>query len=230
MFDEGLDAVRGVLATAGMKLPSTQRGAIASYLWSRLSLRLRGYEFRERPPEQISSAELQRIDLCWSVAGCLAVVDTVRATQFQSKHLELALAAGEPFRMARALSLEAGLVAASGGRSKSAAQIAARANELAARVNQPYALAWARGSLGVARSTDVGARASSIARRRRRSSAPTAAASPGSWPPSSCSPFHASIIWAALPSSHGACRPVCARRTSAAICIWRIAIGPSPAS
>jgi hypothetical protein len=142
MFDEGIEALRGVLADVGMSFPDSQQRALFSFAWNRSLLRLRGLKFRERPAEEISSAELQRIDLCWSVASGLAVVDTLRATHFQAKHL---------LRMARALSLEAGLAAAPGGHGAArAGRIAATANELARRVNQPYALAWARGSLGVA--------------------------------------------------------------------------------
>ncbi len=149
-FDEGTAAVRSVLGAVGITLPASTTRAIGSYLWSRMMIRLRGWKFRERSVEEVSPAELRRIDLCWSVAGVLSVVDTLRAAPLQSKHLRFALEAGEPFRVSRALSLEAGLLAAQGGRSaKRALEAADRANELAVRVNQPYALAWAIGSRGV---------------------------------------------------------------------------------
>ena len=39
----------------------------------------------------------------------LALVDSIRAADFNTRHLLLALEAGEPYRIARALALEAGL-------------------------------------------------------------------------------------------------------------------------
>jgi serine/threonine protein kinase len=231
LFAEGLEAMRELLASAGMTLHTSARRAQASYLWSRAALRLRGLDFRERPLDQITKAELSRIDLCWSVASGLSVVDTLRAAQFQSKHLEWALASGEPFRIARALALEVGLTAASGKQGKRAAVIAARAEDLAQRVNQPYALAWARGAHGVLDALE-GRWREGLARLKEaeETSAPSAATSPGSWPPCSCSSSPASTISATWASCRGACRRACARRRSAATSTWRSVIAASPAS
>jgi serine/threonine protein kinase/energy-coupling factor transporter ATP-binding protein EcfA2 len=149
-FAEGMEAARSVLAQVGMAMPTSEWRAIASFLWSRLRVRLRGLGFRERAPDEIPRATLQRIDVCWSMAGVLAVADTLGGAPFQAKHLLSALSAGEPFRVARALALESGLLAAAGDKSeRRALAVAERANQLARRLQHPYALAWARGGSGV---------------------------------------------------------------------------------
>ena len=58
---------------------------------------------------------MARIDATWSVAVALGTVDTVRGADFQTRNLILALKAGEPYRIARALTMEAAYVATAGG-------------------------------------------------------------------------------------------------------------------
>ena len=53
---------------------------------------------------------------CWSAATGLALVDPLRGANFQTRHLLLALQAGEPYRVARALALEVGYTAVAGSR------------------------------------------------------------------------------------------------------------------
>ena len=50
---------------------------------------------------------LQRIDICWSVAPVLGMVDIIRGADFQARCLLMTLDAGEPYRVARALAAEA---------------------------------------------------------------------------------------------------------------------------
>jgi hypothetical protein len=149
--DAGLEAVRAILAEVGLPYPKTPRRALASLLKNRALLRLRGLSFRERAKSEVPPALLTRIDICWSVAGVLAMVDTIRGANFQTLHLRLALGAGEPFRVARALALEGAFSAAAGGpTAKRTAHIFERAGELAARLGDPYTVGWARGTAGVA--------------------------------------------------------------------------------
>ena len=59
----------------------------------------------------------------------------VRGADFQARHLLLALRAGEPYRVARALALEAGYSATAGTRSRKRSEQSGRAAAaLAARV------------------------------------------------------------------------------------------------
>ena len=79
----------------------------------------------------------------------LSVIDPIRGADFQTRSLLLALGAGEPFRVARALAVEAGHRASSGS-IRQAARILDRAEELAAELESDYAIAiteMARGTV-----------------------------------------------------------------------------------
>ena len=148
--DEGIAQLRPVLSAAGTKLAKKPWQALLSLLVRRAQLRVRGLGFRERRPEEVPPGDLQRIDICWSVVVGLSTVDPIRGADFQTRNLLLALRAGEPFRVGRALAVEAGFLASAGsaGRRR-ATQILERADHLAHRVDQPYA----RGMVEVARGT-----------------------------------------------------------------------------
>jgi serine/threonine protein kinase len=150
-IDEGLDALRTVLAAVGMRLARTTRQALASLLWRRFRLRLRGLRFTERDAARVPAEDLSRIDICWSVAVGLSIVDTIRAADFQARSLLLALRAGEPSRVARALAWEAAHQANAGGpaRRRTAGLLQA-AEALARRLDHPHALGMAALAAGIA--------------------------------------------------------------------------------
>ncbi len=146
---EGLELIRSVLAAVGFTLPAGPRRALFSLLLKRLQIKLRGLNFTERDASQIPEADLVRIDTCWAVAAGLGAVDLIRGADFQSRHLLLALKAGEPYRIARAMSFEVAQSVSAGGRSKERAlQIAQQAEALSQKVGHPHAIGlsiWARG-------------------------------------------------------------------------------------
>ncbi len=142
--DEGLAVTRRVLDRIGMRLAATPWRAVLSLLFHRLQLRLRGFEFRERSATEIPPDELIRIDTCWSVSTALSMSSTVRARDFQTRHLLLALKAGEPYRVARAMGVEAAFAGLGGSRARRRTErLVARAMALAERVNRPHAVAIA---------------------------------------------------------------------------------------
>ncbi|MEP6571017.1 MAG: hypothetical protein ABJC10_14700, partial [Acidobacteriota bacterium] len=148
-INEGLELIRTVLAAIGLKYPAGPRSALLSLLIKRLQIRVRGLKFTERDASEIPEFDLVRVDTCYSVAAGLGAVDLIRGADFQSRHLLLALRAGEPYRVARAMAFEAAWTAARGGKEvERAAQIARQAEELAQKVNHPHAIAlstWAHG-------------------------------------------------------------------------------------
>ncbi len=115
-MDEGLVAIDRLLASVGVRLAPSPRRALVSLLYTRARLRLRGLDFRSRPAGEVAAAELQRIDVTWSAASGLAMADVIRATDLQSRQLLLALQAGEPARVGRALAAEVAFIGAPGSR------------------------------------------------------------------------------------------------------------------
>src|SRR4029078_7887457 len=77
-IDEGLEAIARVLQAVGMRLAPSPHRALISLLWRRLLVRVRGLSFTERDASQVAAEELALIDITWSVAIGLAMVDTIR--------------------------------------------------------------------------------------------------------------------------------------------------------
>ncbi|MDQ1637606.1 MAG: eukaryotic-like serine/threonine-protein kinase [Pyrinomonadaceae bacterium] len=149
-INEGLELIRSVLAAVGLSYPATPRRALISLLLRRLQIRLRGLKFKEREESQILESDLIRLDTCWAVAAGLGSADLIRGADFQSRHLLLALRAGEPFRVSRALAFEAIFAAARGGVGERSERIAKKAHEIAQRLDDPYIIGlsiFARGMI-----------------------------------------------------------------------------------
>jgi serine/threonine protein kinase len=150
-FDQALELFRTVQSAIGMPLAKTAGRAIAGLLRSRVHLRLRGLSFRERDVSQIPPQELARIDAGFAIALALSTVDTIRGADLQTRQLLAALSAGEPYRVARGIALEAAFNAAGGGTKAMArtARLVQIAQSLADRIANPHArglAAWAAGS------------------------------------------------------------------------------------
>lgn len=140
--DEGLDALRNVLRPMGMTLPGTPRRALLSLLMRRVILRFRGLGFVPRDESQISAEDLTRIDLCWSAVAGLSIIDPIMGADFQARGLLRALRAGEPYRIARALAMEAAHVSTAGGPARlKYERLLSMAEPLAESVGQPHARA-----------------------------------------------------------------------------------------
>jgi hypothetical protein len=78
--------------------------------------------------------------VCWSATVVTGMVDTIRGAESQARHLELALSLGEPYRVCRALCLEAAHAASEGvGGRRRFERLLAMATSLAARVPEPHA-------------------------------------------------------------------------------------------
>jgi eukaryotic-like serine/threonine-protein kinase len=139
-LDEGLTVLGTVLDRLGIGLPRSQRRALAALVARRAWIRVRGLGFRERDEARLSRWELLRIDTFWSAGMGLALVDMIRGAGFQARHLLLALRAGEPSRVARALALEVGYASMGGSRSRARTdRLVERARALADRVGEPHA-------------------------------------------------------------------------------------------
>ncbi len=144
-IDRGLASLREVLAAVGMKMSETPRRTLASIVLSKAKLKIRGLKFREREVSQIPAAEVTRLDICWSAAISLALVDSLRAADFESRSLLLSLRAGELYRIARSFALACAAEALIGEKNaKRVAKLTQESAELAARSGNPHALGLAK--------------------------------------------------------------------------------------
>jgi hypothetical protein len=139
MEEAGLSCVRDALSTVGEELPETQRAALWSLFKQRTMLSMFGLGFTERTVQQVSARDLTRIDVLWSVGATMGLVDHIRGADIQARGLRYALRAGERFRVARALALEAGFSAATEPTPRPRARaLLQKAEELAPSRHDPY--------------------------------------------------------------------------------------------
>ncbi len=118
----GLEAVSESLIEIGEPLPTTPRRALMSLLRNRVRLRLGGMRWIERDESEIAPATLTRLDILRTLAHNLATVDPIRGADYNARFLRQALAAGEPSRVAFAMSIESAFAAGQGWRSRRRAQ------------------------------------------------------------------------------------------------------------
>ncbi len=138
--EDGLALLRTLLVPLGLSMPRTTRQAWLSLFWHRFLLKLHGLKFRKRDESQISAMALTRIDLCWSAVAGLSMSEPIRGADFQTRGLLLALRAGEPLRIARALAMEAGHRATIGvPAAAKVANLLGRAEQIAEEIDSPYA-------------------------------------------------------------------------------------------
>jgi hypothetical protein len=137
--DDGLAALRRVLAEVGLRPPASPRRAFWGLVWQRLMLRLRGLGHRSRPEAEVPPEELARLDVCRTAAVGLSMVDPIQGTYFQSRSLRLALEAGEPRRLASAVTWEGAHEAVGGTASRRrVGQLLGAAEELVRAAADPY--------------------------------------------------------------------------------------------
>lgn len=147
----GVEVTREVLGQIGMSLPGSARRALPGLLGRRARMRLRGLDYAETDADALDRRTLTRIDACWSVGLGLGLVDHVRAADFQTRSLLLALDAGEPMRVARAMAMEGAYASATGpGGQARAEMLVDRARAIAERIDVPYALGMTHYGTGVA--------------------------------------------------------------------------------
>ncbi len=138
--DEGRATLKTVLESVGMKLPATPLRALVGLLLGRLRLWWRGLKFKERPESEVPPEDLKRVDVTWSTSTGLTLIDIVGGAYFQTQNLLLALKAGEPFRLARALAWEAGHSSNPGLSARPRTdKLVATASEIAERIDSQYA-------------------------------------------------------------------------------------------
>jgi eukaryotic-like serine/threonine-protein kinase len=99
-LDEGVEAFKELLRSAGFWMPATPLQSIVAMLAIRAISRLRGLRWRRRHEAELPARTLRNLDLLWSGALVFSVVNPVFGTYLQARHMLEALGAGEPFRLA----------------------------------------------------------------------------------------------------------------------------------
>lgn len=141
--DSAMPLFRTVLAAVGIQLPPTPRRALVNCAIRRSQLWFRGIKFHERPLETIPEDALRQIDLCYTGATGLGMIDNARGALYSAMHLLLALRAGDPFRIARGLALDVVYSARSGESSRArTTKILETTSRLAQGVGHPYLIGW----------------------------------------------------------------------------------------
>jgi serine/threonine protein kinase/tetratricopeptide (TPR) repeat protein len=139
--DEALDLYAQVLVALGAPVARTPRRALAGVILRRLQLALRGLEATPRAESEVPRAELARVDTFWTLGSGLSMIDTVRGADFHARHLLAALDAGEPYRVARAIGVEACFSAILGSKSAPrTAKLLSRARALVGHLDAPHAI------------------------------------------------------------------------------------------
>ena len=150
-LDEGLAELAGVLKPVGLSLAATPSRAVASLIFNRIRLRLRGLGYRPRELRDVPPEELARLEVSWFAAGGLCIIDPIRAAAFQARNLLLALDAGEPYRIGRALTLEASFVSLAGWSARRRVNELVRLiDRIAHQLDTPYIWAGVSMAHGVA--------------------------------------------------------------------------------
>lgn len=144
----GLKTMGQVFEELGLSPFSGRLRALGSLLWQRIRLLLSRPQTRTTPA---GPDRMLKLDACWSVAQGLALVDLVPAAAYHTLHLRLARSCGDPYRLARAMAIEAGLWSIFGVAGRHPFERALeRARKAAALVENPHPAALVILASGVA--------------------------------------------------------------------------------
>ncbi len=113
-ISQGLSSLQDVLDELGLKMPAPGLWTLISVGGKRLRMKLRGTEFDVRSRQDLSERELIRLEVLWTLASSLSLVDPVVAAGFHSRLLLDSLDMGQPDYIAVALAIEAGTRASFG--------------------------------------------------------------------------------------------------------------------
>lgn len=143
-FGEGEAVIRKVLGRVGLSVAQGVPGAFASFALETLRNRLRGLGFTRRDASAIPPEELALIDTLWSVTIGLSMAQPLASQAFQQRHLRVALEAGEPLRVARALTIELAFSGLQGGNDeRRSLSLSKLTHDVAKSIAHPYPEAFA---------------------------------------------------------------------------------------
>ena len=149
-IDQGKEILHRVLAAVGMSAPRTPLAAVFWLVVYRIWLAVIGLRYKTRAPGEVSAEARLRIDALATVSLGFSVVDVIVSACMQARHLIEALRAGDQFQLARAFSIEAGHLAAAGGReTRRERELMEGARRLSEAEGSEEARSYYAGSVGV---------------------------------------------------------------------------------
>ncbi|MET0283602.1 MAG: AAA family ATPase, partial [Polyangiales bacterium] len=144
-LEEGRQVAGEVLARAGLGFA---RLPMLGVVLRRIQLRLRGLRYRVA---QADARRLERIDLCWSLSSALVMTDHVQGVYLQARGFMMAMRAGDPARVARAIAAEAAFYSGFGARAQPRVyRLIDTAEATAARLGEPRLIATVALMAGIA--------------------------------------------------------------------------------
>ncbi len=138
----GRELASALAAEIDLSLPGSTAGAIARLVWYQTRLGLSRLRWARRPPESVAARDRIRIDVSWSLAAGLSMVDSTRGACFAVRLPLLAMPAADPARIARAF-CAAAVAAAGMGRRRLAGRLRDAAHRAAAGSDDPSAAPYA---------------------------------------------------------------------------------------
>lgn len=140
LIEDGSRVLNQSLQHFGMRLYHSRLNVLARLLGERVWSALHpGLSFRVRAPAEIASALLERVDVTWETSIALTMIDTLQGALFQARNLRLALAAGDPMRLARSVCWQATHLSTRGQHTRtSVTRLFACADELRKTVSSDY--------------------------------------------------------------------------------------------
>jgi len=145
--EQALELLEGSLRELRLPIVKSGRGGLASLIWQRCLLAIRGLGYRLRHPQDCDSQLLRRVDAYWACARGLGLIDNIRASDYGARFVRLALRAGEPRRVFTALTYESVMQTMSNSHRRAAALLDA-AERLARVADDPHTWASLRLSSG----------------------------------------------------------------------------------
>ncbi|HEX5656724.1 MAG TPA: AAA family ATPase, partial [Polyangiales bacterium] len=134
----------------GLRVPTSNLSAVAMLLWRRLKIRFKRIRWRKASQPQDPHL-VQRADMLWGIGAALVCMDNLRGAVYQAEHLLVALRTNDPYRMARAMSVESALCATSNKNPARAQFYIDRGLEIGGLSGEPHALSAVKGTAGVVR-------------------------------------------------------------------------------
>lgn len=148
--EKGRVAIRQLLHSVGLSMPQSAGATVASLLWHRGRLWWRGLRYSLRQETHVPSRLLQQVDLAWSAAAGMSMFDILSGSRLSSLTLRLALEAGEPQRLVRAMCWEAVQRINAGGRDVAVGErMIDTAREITRTLDDPYSTTMVPFAVGI---------------------------------------------------------------------------------